>query len=76
MRRVGKLKEFFKSCLALIHDRYVVTELTTLIEENPKDLRLEKRDIHVEKRLRTSHKMRMTMQIGDYDMYYIILDLS
>ena len=34
-RLVSKLKEFFKSFLALIHDKGVVTELTKLIEETP-----------------------------------------
>ena len=42
MKKVSKLKEFFKSFLALIHDKYVVTELTTLIEETTEDLRPEK----------------------------------
>ena len=38
MKNISKLKEFFKSCLALINDKDVVTELTTLIEETPYDL--------------------------------------
>ena len=38
MKKVSKLKEFFKSCLALIHDKYVVSKLTTLIEETTEDL--------------------------------------
>ena len=37
LKKVSKLKEFFKSCLALIHDKDAVTELTTLIEETVKD---------------------------------------
>ena len=37
MKKVSKLKEFFKICLALINDKYVVAELTTLIEEKSKD---------------------------------------
>ena len=42
MKKVSKLKEFFKSCLALINDKDDVTELTTLIEETPYDLQPEK----------------------------------
>ena len=41
MKKVSKLKEIFKSCLALINDKDVVAELTTLIEETPEDLGLE-----------------------------------
>ena len=41
-KKVSKLKEFFKSCLALIHDKYVVTELTTLIEDNMTDMHPER----------------------------------
>ena len=49
MKKVSKLKEFFKSCLALINDKYVITELTSLIEETTKDLRTEKIVNHIEK---------------------------
>ena len=38
MKKVSKLKEFFKSCLALINDKYNVAKLKTLIEETPDDL--------------------------------------
>ena len=31
MKKVSKIKEFFKSCLALIHDKDVVVELKSLI---------------------------------------------
>ena len=46
-KKVSKLKDFFKSCLALIHDKYIVTELTKLIEETFKDLRTEKHINHI-----------------------------
>ena len=42
MKNVSKIKEFFKSCLALINDKDVVVELTTLIEETTDELRPEK----------------------------------
>ena len=38
VKKVSKLKEFFKSCLALINDKDVVIELIALIEENSKYL--------------------------------------
>ena len=56
--------------------KYVVTELTTLIEETPEELWLERIVNHVEKRLKTSRELWMIAQIGDYDMDYIILDLG
>ena len=34
-RKVSKLQDFFKSCLALIHDKDGVAELSTLKEETP-----------------------------------------
>ena len=60
MKKVSKIKEFFKSCLALIHDRYVVADLITLIEETSKYLRPEKRFNHIEKRLKISRELQMT----------------
>ena len=42
-KKVSKLKEFLKICLELIHDKYVVEKLTTLIENTSEDLRPEKR---------------------------------
>ena len=38
MEKVSKLKEFFKIFLALINDKDVVVELTSIIEETPEDL--------------------------------------
>ena len=39
MKKVSKLKYFFKNCLALINDKDVVAELAALIEETPDYLR-------------------------------------
>ena len=50
-------------------------KLTTLIEETSEDLRTKNIFNHVGKRLKTGHELRMTTQIGDYDMDYIILDM-
>ena len=74
--KVSKLKEFFKSFLSLIHDKYVVVELTTLVEETQDEMRPDIRVCHVGKILKTGRGLRMTVQIGDYDMDYIILDLG
>ena len=53
MKKVSKLKEFFKICLALINDKDVFVELTTLIQETIEDLRPEKRFNHIWKKLKT-----------------------
>ena len=76
MKKVSKVKDFFKSCLELIHDKDVVTEFTTLIEETTKDLRPEKRVNHIGRKLKISRELRITTQIREYDMDYIILDLG
>ena len=60
MRKASKLKDFFKSCLELIHDKYVVAKLTTLIEETPEELQPERRVNHVGKRLKNGRELRMT----------------
>ena len=76
IKKVSKLKEFFKSYLALIHDKDAIVGLATLIEETPDDMQHEKRVNHIGKRLKLGREQWMTAQIGDYDMEYIILDLG
>ena len=46
------------------------------MEETQNELRLDIILNHVEKILNIGHELRMTMQKGDYDMDYIILDLG
>ena len=70
------VREFFKICLALIHYKDEVAELTTLIDETKEDLRPNKRVNHIRRKLKTGRELRMIVQIGDYDMDYIILDIG
>ena len=56
-KKVSKLKEIFKSCLALIHDKDAVTDLKTLIEETIKDLQLEKKVNHIGKKVKTGQEL-------------------
>ena len=51
MKKVSKIKEFFKNCLALINDKDAITELIALIEETPDDLHHKKRVKYIGKRL-------------------------
>ena len=75
-KNVSKLKSFLSSFLMLIKDKYVVTELQELIEETPVELQPGRKVNHVKKKFKMWHDLRMTAQIGDYDMDYIILDLG
>ena len=56
-RKVSKLKYFFKSCLALILNKDVVSELRILIEENTEVLQPKRRVNHVGKRLNTGREL-------------------
>ena len=64
------------SCLTLIQDKDVVAELQAMIEEIPVEPRPKKKVNQVRKKFKIDRKLRMTTQIGDYDMDYIILDLG
>ena len=75
-QKVSKLKSFLSSCLVLIQDLDAITELQSLIEETPVDPQLEKKVNQVNKKFKTLHELRMTAQIEDYDMDYIILYLG
>ena len=55
-------------------NKYVVTELTYLIEEPQEEVQQENRVNNIGKILKTSRELRMTAEIGDYEMDYIILD--
>ena len=50
--------------------------MKNLIEESQEDVKPERRVNHIGKRLNTGCELRMTSQIGDYDMEYITLDLG
>ena len=47
-----------------------------MIEEIPIEPWLEKKVNQVRKKFKSDHELRMTTQIGDYDMDYIILDMG
>ena len=60
----------------LIQDKDVIAELQALIEETPEESPREKRVNQVKKKFKTRRELKITAQIGDYDMDYIILDLG
>ena len=64
------------SCLALIQDKDAIAKLQALIQETLVESHLEKKFNQVRKKFKTGHALRMTAQIGNYDMDYIILYLG
>ena len=74
--KASNLKEFFRRFLVLIKYKDVVAEPSSLIEGPQEDMQLEKRVNHIGKILKTGCEIRMTVEIGDYDMDYIILDFG
>ena len=74
--KVSKLKLFLSSCLVLIKDKEVLVELEALIETLSEGDPSPKKVSSINTKLKTRRELRMTVQIGDYDMDYIILDLG
>ena len=74
--KVSKLKPFLSSCLALIKDKEALSEMEALLETLPEGDPPPKKVNNIKTKLKTGSKLRMTAQIGDYDMDYIILDLG
>ena len=56
-KKVSKLKEFFKSYLALIHNKYDVMELIALIEYNTTDFCPERRVNQVKIKWKTGQEL-------------------
>ena len=59
----------------LIKDKELIAELEAFIETLPEGYPPPKKVNSIKTKLKTRHELRMTVQIGDYDMDYIILDL-
>ena len=70
------MKYFFKTCLKFIKDKYVVAELSYLVEEPQTSVWPKNKVNHIGKRLKIGHELRINAHICDYDMDYIILDLG
>ena len=58
-QNISKLKSFMSSCLVLIQDKDVITELQALIEETLVDLHPEKKVNQVNKKFKTGHELRI-----------------
>ena len=60
----------------LIQDKYVIAKLQAIIDKIPVVPHIEKKVNQVRQKCKTGHGLRINVQIGDYDMEYIILDLG
>ena len=60
----------------LIQDKDVIAKLQEIIDEILVVTHIDKKVNQVRRKCKTSHELRMNVQIGDYDMDYIILDLG
>ena len=60
----------------LIQYKYVIAELQEIIDKIPVEPQIEKKVNQVRRKCKTVRELRMNVQIGDYDMEYIILDLG
>ena len=74
--KVSKLKPFLSSCLALIQDKDALAELEALIETLSEEDQPANKVNSVKTKFKMGHELRMSAQIGDYDMDYIILELG
>jgi len=71
------LKSFLKSCLDLLKDEKAIKELQNILDQPDKEPQLIEITVnHLQKRIRTGREMRLSAQIGNYDMNFIILDLG
>jgi hypothetical protein len=78
-KEVSKLMEFLYTCVKLIQDESVVQELQNLIKqyELGKIDPLLNRAVHqIGKKIRTNKELHLNSRIGEYDIYYVVLDLG
>ena len=50
--------------------------MTTFIEETLEELQPRNKFNHIKNKFKNWHELRMTAEIGNYDMDYIILDMG
>ena len=74
--KVSKIKPFLSIFLMLIKDKEALAKLEALVEALSGEGPPPKKVNNIKTRFKTGCKLRMTTQIGDYDMDYIILDLG
>jgi hypothetical protein len=78
-KEVSKLMEFLYTCIKLIQDESIVQELQNLIRqyEIGKVDPLLSRAVHqMYKKRRKNKELHLNVQIGEYDIDYVVLDLG
>ena len=77
--RTGLVRSFLHSCLKLLRDEQALLKMQNLIYkcEQPISLATANKAVHhIKKYIQTGREMRLSAQIGDYDMDEVILDLG
>ena len=73
-RQHGTLQQFFESCLSLERDPKALVELETLLYHQVKTLKYSV--VNSLQKRKTGKEMRMNLQIRDYEVESVILDLG
>ena len=72
-RKHGTLQQFFESCLLLARDPEALIEIEKLLYH--RDKALKDSAVNSLQKRKTGKEMRMNIQIGDYEVDSVILDL-
>jgi hypothetical protein len=78
-KEVSKLMEFLYTCIKLIQDERVVQEIQNLIKQyelGKIDPLVNRKVNQVSKMRRTNKELHLNAQIGEYDIYYVVLELG
>jgi hypothetical protein len=76
---VSKLVSFLYTCIELIKDEKAIQELQNLvrqIEIGRVDPSVNKEVHQLSKKRRKNKELHLNAQIGEYDIYYVVLDLG
>jgi hypothetical protein len=78
-KEVSKLMDFLYTCINLIKDERVVQEIQHLIRQykiRRVDPLLSRAVNQLSRKWRTRKELHLSVQIGDYDVDYVVLDLG
>jgi hypothetical protein len=78
-KEVSILMELLCTCINLIKDEIIVQELKKLIQQHEigrVDPILNKEVHQLSKKRRTNKELHLNAKIGDYDIYYVVLNLG
>ena len=70
----GTLRKFFESCLSLVRDSDALVDIKALLHLMDKTVKYS--TVNSLQKRKTDKQMRMNVQIGDYEVDSVILDLG